>query len=384
MEKDELKSLFSYNPDREATKKRLIAEAKSLYEKGLTKEKHQPSFKSIEGNLYKFYLYPTFNCPLRCPYCYAEGGERKSNELPAEDYLRITKEALKAGYRAIVIVGGEPLVYYEFDKYIEGLSKISKEGARFILRTSFAFPIPDDRLKKICSVFDEITVSLDGDEETNDAVRGKGTFKKVVKNIIRALEFGGNISVSAVMDREKGEGKPGEFLRTFCREHNIKKLAIQSPVPMGRAADVTGSYYEWRSDEQVTDQIRFKWTCGIGANLYMQPDGKVYPCYAWCGKEQLLGDLSKESLQEIIDRGEILSYLNTGVDTNKKCSTCEVRYLCGGMCRVWSKDKEDVNSGDFDCTQIKRNILKMLKKYGIAENDNDRFASFENNDRENK
>lgn len=389
MEKNELQSLFTYHPDREATKKRLIAEAKALYEKGLTKEKYQPAFKSIEGSLYKFYLYPTFNCPLRCPYCYAEGGERKSNDLPAEDYLRITDEALKAGYKAIVIVGGEPLVYYEFDKYIDGLSKLERKAGRFILRTSLALPISDDRLKKICSVFDEITVSLDGDEESNDAVRGKGTFKKVVENIIRSIEFGGNISISAVMNREEAEGRPGEFLRTFCREHNIDKLAIQSPVPMGRAVETTGSYYEWRSDEQIMDQIKFKWTCGIGTNLYMQPDGKVYPCYAWCGKEQLLGDLSKEPLQEILDRGEILSYLNTGVDTNKKCSSCEVRYLCGGMCRVWSRNKEDVNSDEFDCGNIKNNILKILKRYGIIECDEDTpkdamTSSPENKDRENK
>lgn len=148
MENNELKSLFTYHPNREAVKKRLIAEAKALYEKGTYERKMPAGFKTIEGSLYKFYLYPTFNCPLRCPYCYAEGGERKSNDLPAEDYLRITNEALNAGYKAIVIVGGEPLVYYEFDKYIDGLSKIEKKAGRFILRTSLALPIPDDRLKK--------------------------------------------------------------------------------------------------------------------------------------------------------------------------------------------------------------------------------------------
>ncbi len=365
MENKDLKELFSYHPDNDAKKARLIAEAKELYEKGLSDNKYQPTITSLKGSLYKFYLYPTFNCPLRCPFCYAEGGERKTAELSADEYLRITKEAIDIGYKAIVIVGGEPLVYYEFDKYIDGLSKIDKGDACFILRTSMAFNIPSDRLKRICLVFDEITVSLDGDEKTHDDIRGHGTFKKTVKNIEKSLALGANISISAVMDREKGEGVPGNFLRQFCKEHDIKKLAIQSPVPMGRGINTSSPYYQWRSDEQILDKIEFKWTCGIGTNLYMEPDGKVYPCYAWCNKKHLLGDLSKESLQDILDKGEILSYLNTGVDTNEKCSKCEVRYLCGGMCRVWCHNKDDINSGDFDCVNIKNNILKILNRYGI-------------------
>ena len=367
MERNDLKKLFEYHPDHEAVKNRMIAEAKALYEKGLSNERHQPVFNELKGNLYKFYLYPTFNCPLRCPYCYAEGGERKSKELPAEDYLRITKEAVDAGYKAVVIVGGEPLVYYEFDKYLDGLAKIEKEKCRFILRTSLAFPIADEKLKKICSVFDEITVSIDGDEETHDAVQGKGTFKRVTENTLRAISFGGYISVSAVMNREKGEGEPGNYLRSFCKENGIKKLIIQSPVPMGRALDSAVPYYEWRSDERPMDKIKFQWTCGLGGNLYMEPDGKVFPCYAWCEPEHLLGDLSKESLQEILDRGELLKYLNTGVDTNKKCHNCEVRYLCGGLCRIWVKDKTDIDSGEFDCSRIKNGILKKLKQYNIVE-----------------
>ena len=367
MEKNDLRALFAYHPDRDATKKRMIAEARALYEKGLSSERHQPVFKELKGNLYKFYLYPTFNCPLRCPYCYAEGGERKMKELPAEDYLRITREAAEAGYKAVVLVGGEPLVYYDFDRYLEGLAGIDRKESRFILRTSLAFPVPDEKLEKICRIFDEITVSIDGDEATHDALRGKGTFRRVTENTLRALAFGGNISVSAVMDREKGEGTPGDFLRDFCRKNGIRKLILQSPIPMGRAAETSVPYYEWRSDERPSDSIKFQWTCGIGGNLYMQPDGKVYPCYAWCGEGQLLGDLSKESLKAILDRGEVLEYLNTGVDTNEKCRSCKVRYLCGGLCRVWVKNKEDINSGDFDCSRIKNALLKALKQYGIIQ-----------------
>lgn len=39
------------------------------------------------------------------------------------------------------------------------------------------------------------------------------------------------------------------------------------------------------------------------------------------------------------------------VDTNEKCRACEMRYLCGGICGAWAKDKHNIDSGDFDGTE---------------------------------
>ncbi len=364
---DDLQDLLVYRPDRQAVKQRMIQEAKKLYEMGQTQKRHQPVFENYEGLLQKFYLYPTFNCPLRCPYCYAEGGERQCRELGAEDLLRMTKQAVDAGYETIVLVGGEQLVYHDWNAYLKGLQEMDQKTSRYVLRTSLAFPVSEAELKELCTVFDEIVVSLDGDAKTNDAMRGKGTWKIITDNIRTAVSLGGSISIAAVLNREQGEGKEGDALRVFCAELGIHKLVINSPVPMGRAKNTHVPYYEWRSDIKKGDQVKMKYSCGLGSSLYVQPDGKVYPCYAWCEKEHLLGDLSRESLQDIPDRGEIFHIINSGVDTNQKCRTCEVRYFCGGMCKIRVNDHHDINSPDFDCTAAKESILEMLKKYGIIE-----------------
>ena len=70
-----LKSLFSFHPDKKAKRERLREEARGLYRAGVEGARLQPVYDSYEGLLGKFYLYPTFRCPLRCPYCYAEGGD---------------------------------------------------------------------------------------------------------------------------------------------------------------------------------------------------------------------------------------------------------------------------------------------------------------------
>lgn len=373
MTDDDLRSLFVYKPDKEKTKERMIREAEQLYQLGKTRMRHQPVFESYDGILEKFYLYPTFRCPLRCPYCYAMGGEREVPECSADAFLCMTQEAIDAGYKSIVLVGGEPLVYYDFPRYLDGLFQLNKKNSRFVLRTSFAFAIPEQTMKKLCQVFDEIVVSIDGDEETNDSLRGKGTWKIATENVRTAVKEGAVISIASVVTQEQGEGSAGQFLRSFCNELGIRKLVMNSPVPMGRAKNMHVPYYEWRSDWKQSDSVKMKYSCGLGKSLYVQPDGSVYPCYAWCEKDHQLGDLSKESLQDILDRKKLLSIINSGVDTNEKCRNCDVRYFCGGMCKIWVKNHTDINSGDFDCGEERQSILETLRKYGIlneAEGDN--------------
>lgn len=120
-----------------------------------------------------------------------------------------------------------------------------------------------------------------------------------------------------------------------------------------------------RSDVKQALSLKPKFSCGLGHNLYMQPDGSVYPCYAWCSREHRHGDLSRESLADVLERGGLLAIANSGVDTNEECRTCEVRYLCGGTCKAYVRDKHDLNSGDFDCAEIKSGILRMLASQRI-------------------
>ena len=364
----DLQQLFSFHPDERAVQERLRAEALKLYRAGCEGERLQPVYDSYEGLLGKFYLYPTFRCPLRCPYCYAEGGERETEELSPGQLIRITEEAVQAGYRTVVLVGGEPLVYPGFREYLSGLETMDKKGCRFVLRTSFAFPIKEDFMSRLCKVFEEICVSLDGNEETNDLSRGKGSFAKTLANIDFALQLGGHVSISAVLSEEDAKAGPGNDLLEICRERGIKKLVMNNAIPMGRAKrSACSPYYEWRSDRpaKLPDRIEPTFSCGLGRSLYVQPDGKAYPCYAWCEDHHLLGDLSKESLADVLGRKELLGILNTGVDTNEKCSHCDVRYFCGGKCKIWVRNKTNINSGEFDCEKTREGILRMLQAYGV-------------------
>lgn len=145
-----MENIFSYHPDPEARQKRQLQVARELLEWGRDGKYHQPVLKYCDGQLNKFYLYLTFDCPLHCPFCFADGGVRKSRELSADEFFRLVSEAVEAGYRSVVITGGEPLWYREIDSFLQKCEGLKHTQTRFILRTSLGFPVKQERLEMAC------------------------------------------------------------------------------------------------------------------------------------------------------------------------------------------------------------------------------------------
>ena len=359
--------LGPYRPDPEARRRRVTEQIRRLYSMGCDGEKHQPVLSSYKGQLGKMFMYITFRCPNRCPFCCVNAGESRADELPPERLAEIVKEAADAGMRFISITGGEPLVYGAFDDLLDRLSATDRGKSLLILRSSLALPITEERIRRIAEVFDGVITSLDGDEKTHDALRGPGRYKNTVENLKRIIETGQCYTgINAVMEYEAFTGPDGEHVKKLADELGTDFLTFGSPKPLGRAEGTVSRQYQWRKDE-TPGEIRPRFNCALGRNLYMQPDGSLYPCYAWCEAEHRLGNLAEESLPDVLEREGLLRYLNSGVDTNEKCQNCELRYLCGGMCKAFVKDRHNLNSGDFDCTEKRERIMRMLKSLGITE-----------------
>ena len=312
-------------------------------------------------DLNKLYLHVTFDCPLRCPHCYASGGERHVTSLPPERFAGIVAEAVQRRFRAVVITGGEPLFWSGFDDFCAGLGELDRKGTQLALRTSLGFEIPWTRMERIAALFDEIVVSVDGGRDAHDARRGAGRYDITVENLKMLSALGAKLSLAATL-ASPDEKEAGAVL-SLARELGIEKTRLRPVLPLGRAAGTTVPDWQlcgWEADPDHPFRPRFN--CGLGQNLYVEPDGAAYPCYAWCGKESKLGSLDRENLGELLDRGELYEYCRHGVDSNRKCRACEVRYLCGGACRAWAKDRENPNSGDFDCASRKNYYLRLAQK----------------------
>ncbi|MEA2494339.1 MAG: hypothetical protein QOJ29_2250, partial [Thermoleophilaceae bacterium] len=105
----------------------------------------------------------------------------------------------------IYLWGGEPLVYAEWDRLVELL----EADPRWTVMCTNGIGL-DRRVESLARLGPNLVclVSVDGLEEHNDAIRGRQTFRRAMAGIEALLaaraagEFGGEVSVSAVLSHE--------------------------------------------------------------------------------------------------------------------------------------------------------------------------------------
>ena len=194
-------------------------------------------------------------------------------------------------------------------------------------------------------------VSIDGDEEFHDRRRGKGVYQKAVENLRAALAVKDRrcaFELCAVLSPEQRRGKEGIAFRQLGADLGIGKLSYKALLPLGRGC---GTLPDTARNGKIDLPRNFQpfYSCGIGESINVEPNGDVYPCYAWCEKNKRIGNLGTEALEAMLLRGDLFAYRLHGVDTNEQCAGCDVRYLCGGMCKAWVGDKQNLDAGGFLC-----------------------------------
>ncbi|WP_458462497.1 radical SAM protein [Paenibacillus sp.] len=150
-------------------------------------------------------------CNLRCKHCYewnADGfhwdmsKEEQGKEIDValvDKLLAFTHEKKSKVY----LWGGEPLYHSKFDQ----IASLLEHDQRTTTICTNAILL-EEKLDSLLKIGDGLVVlaSLEGFETENDAIRGRGTYKKVVRAIERLLElqrqgiFKGRVSVSLTMN----------------------------------------------------------------------------------------------------------------------------------------------------------------------------------------
>lgn len=137
----------------------------------------------------------THRCNLDCTYCDRHAPAQR--ELKTEEIIHILSEFHKLGSKSISLDGGEPLIRRDFPEIADHIRKL---GMEFNLNSNGVL-IPEklDWIKGL----NKVKISLDGGKpEHHEAMRGKGSFAKVVRGIEAAKSAG----ISLNMVRPKGSG----------------------------------------------------------------------------------------------------------------------------------------------------------------------------------
>jgi len=287
-------------------------------------------------------LFVTEECNLDCKYCFHPKG---AQTLTIDNMKKIVDKLAILCAKKITLNfwGGEPLLYPEVViKTIEYASKFwHKDNFRPTLVTNGTI-YDNDLFKTLKKHNVEIQVSLDGDADTNEKVRGKTQL--VADNIKRILTNFPNTSVRMTYLPENVHRLVQNIL--FIKNLGVKRVMHQAAIEEDWNNEAVKTYAE---QMETLFKMRLKHAdlgvsfvdkglnicddkqridlgyCGAGRELIaVLPDGSVYPCHrAASNKLFKLGSI----LEGNIIRGMFLNIdkASTGC-TNckawKHCHTC--------------------------------------------------------------
>lgn len=331
----------------------------------------QANFYSNNISSYKTYspkltLYITNKCNLRCLHCYATAGKALPNELSTEEILSVIDQYSNiVSHGEVTISGGEPTLHPNLDRILLAINKHGHRSVLFTNGTTFGGSIG---WKTIGHIVNVIQLSIDGfDASTNDSIRGKGTFEKILTTykILYNTDVQIRISVCA-MPQNVHSLKEG--LLSFLNKYDPQKkigLIMSPTVVAGRNEDGTYAFdYPELQDAigDVLDEIwhsgwRFPNTfqrndhqprCGIGSSILITSNGG----YRACTFAPINGNIRQQSLENWYSTTQ--KYLEQfNVDNIEICNVCDLRHICLGGCVVKMNHRGKCTSSG-PCTSANR------------------------------
>ncbi|MGQ9465793.1 MAG: radical SAM protein [bacterium] len=298
-------------------------------------------------------------CNLRCCHCYQDDFTH-TGELPFIEVIkivdRITQE-LREYQIGINVTGGEPLLradIYDILKYLDIKDNI--KTINIITNGLFLDKKAMEKLNEFRKL-KELKISLEGgDAETNDRIRGKGTFDRVV-NSIKSIHNISKKELVLMFTLGSYNYKNLSAMLKLASELGVDGMIIERFVPWGNGGLLKDHYlkrYEWQ--DVITEIIRFtdldfspaellpykafhivfdKSTelkgamCNLGdESMALMPNGDVYPCRRLPTK---IGNIIKDEFKEIRLRLKIL-YESLKKEMKGKCQGCSIENCMG--CRA--------------------------------------------------
>jgi radical SAM protein with 4Fe4S-binding SPASM domain len=323
----------------------------------------------------EFYIqwHLTDKCNLRCEHCYQDDYSQ-SSELPLEELKKIAEKINftlgKWGKEGrIGVTGGEPFIrkdLFEFLYFLEQQPHISKIG---ILTNGTLIKENLEAIKKLKKLH-YIQLSVEGTKATNDAIRGKGIFDKVME-ITRLLKSNDVPVRWMVTLHKKNAAEVGKVI-DLALEHGVDTITFERLVPEGSGKSFADyvldteeiekvfTYVVKRSDEEYAKgsplailKLRTLWvlcdpkraendgclplekevgaSCSIGVDsISILPDATVLPCRRL---PVPIGNLKTDSLFKIWYTSKVLWDIRNRKNLKGKCNNCEYIPRCAG-CRA--------------------------------------------------
>lgn len=316
----------------------------------------------------------TNKCNLRCLYCYHFASDNeKGEDLPVEEWVKFFKELKENSVMDITLAGGEPFLYKDIKRVIEG---IVENKMRFSFLTNGTL-IDEEMAEYIASTkrCNFIQVSIDGHcNEIHNLSRG--AFDDAVRGIKILQKHGINVTVRVTINRYNVRylNEIAEFLLEELKipvistnsagyiglcTHNSSEIqmnieergeAMQSMVNLskkykGRIVSTAGPLTEakmWTEMVKSAEEGEKEYTyggrltaCGcVWSKLAVRADGTIVPCNQISSVE--LGKINRDKLDDVWKNSSDLNKMRERKSIElaafESCRECGFRKYCTGNC----------------------------------------------------
>jgi MoaA/NifB/PqqE/SkfB family radical SAM enzyme len=309
-------------PEEQAKRNKLKIEKPYVYEKIMKFEEKVKRGESIAILQFQY----DYTCNFKCEHCDITKLWQKENKryFTPKDVRELSRQADEMGLAHIVITGGEPLVFPDFDEIVEAIDPqkfyITSDTNGWLLDEKRAF-----HLKEIG--VDKIQLSLDSlNAEEHDSFRhAKGSHARALRAIEAAQQAGLNIIVQTVVTKQRVRSQELIDFIKFLNSKNVG-VFITYAKPVGNWENNMSVLID-KSDMDYVRELEKKYnvfthlTPSYGLNLgciavkrmvSITKYGDVMPCpYIHVS----LGNFFEEPLKVIIERGMKIKFFGKYADT---------------------------------------------------------------------
>jgi len=321
-------------------------------------------------------------CTSSCLHCGFASTSPAPDALGTEETKRIVDEIHSFGATYFGISGGEPLLRKDLPEII-GYAK--NTGMKVSLITNGYF-LDDKTFDTLVRHEVRVSISVDGPEEINDAIRGKGAYAKAVSAIKKTSKAGLLDCLVATLTnvdatRSNATSEAMEHVIKLAEKYGARWVVIHGFVPFNKTKEYLTKAPSPQQYEKIWNEVydlRLKYNgkpevnvyCPFFARIVKQrglPDfdnwfenfflgkcsiagkymsvienGDVIPCSF--NDRVRLGNVQNKPLNQVWDQlqtSELTLKLRDRNNLKGKCGVCEYREICGG-CRT----RAEIYTGD--------------------------------------
>lgn len=331
-----------------------------------------------------FYAEITSACNLRCLHCYNDSGILK-DQIEFKIFEKTVNEFIKED-TSITLSGGEPLLHPDIRRFLDFLGDRHFKNSLLITNATL---VDEELAKTIARNNIAVQVSINGmTPDEHDLLCGKGNFDKTMRGLDRLRNAGQNRIIIRCMVSAANVEHIEDFISTMAPKADTVLLGFLTEAGRGKINKEKIAIDSFKKQEvleklrhsQVVKDIQntgvkvsypnecFNAGCPLinisqGEKVPFNPridsSGNVYMCQGFSNVNTRIGNINKNTLEEILTSDKLEHYVNflhLATENISECNSCVWKSRCGKGCIAAAIERGSVQETDGDC-DIRKHIF---------------------------